>query len=193
MKTCDFIKEEKLTAYVDGELTDKEMLETAEHIKNCTTCKHIIEEIEELSANTLFHYQQIENGFELPNLIKDLNKRINDTDEITEEYTKSDNIVEFPKLKTEENKVDTGILGQIYKFAPAIVSLAAIFLITFGILTTKNNITSTNTQAKKSEGVTVDSLEYSKFNAMIYKTKDKNKTVIWLFKENNSDEDDGPI
>ena len=46
------------------------------------------------------------------------------------------------------------------------------------ILTTKNIVPVPKIQAKTNESVTIDSLEYSKFNAMIYKTKKKNKTVI---------------
>jgi hypothetical protein len=189
MKTCNFIEEEKLSAYIDGELTDKEMQLVADHIKECETCRNLIEEIEELSDNTNFYYKQIENSIELPNLMRDLNYRLQNLDNIT-----NDNIIEFPKLKkdTSKNK-ENSILGNIYKFAPAVVSIAAIFLISFVLLTTKSNMTQANTQAKSNEGVTIDSLEYSKFNAMIYKTKKKNKTVIWLFKENNNNEDDGPI
>jgi len=195
MKTCDFIEEEKLTAYVDGELNDKEMLEVSKHLKECETCKILVDELEELSNNTLFHYEQIKDSFELPNLMKDLNEKLKNMENITKEHTKYDNIIEFPKekIKKEENKSDDSVLGKIYKFAPAIISLAAILLISIIISNNKPNSTTVNIQAKVSDSVTVDSLEYSKFNAMIYKTKDKNKTVIWLFKENNSDEDDGPI
>ena len=195
MKTCDFIETEKLTAYVDGELNDKEMLEVSNHIKSCESCKTLVEELEELSSNTLFHYEQIENSFELPNLMKDLNEKLKNMDNITEEHTKYDNIIEFPKekIQKEETITNDNILGKIYKFAPAIVSLAAILLISIIISNNKPNSTAVNTQAKVNDSVTVDSLEYSKFNAMIYKTKDKNKTVIWLFKENNNDDDDGPI
>ncbi len=194
MKTCDFIETEKLTAYVDGELNDKEMQEIAEHIKTCESCRNLINELEELSQNTLFHYEQIEAGFELPNLMRDLNEKLKNMDNITEEHTKYDNIIEFPKekIKKDENS-DDNIFGKVYKFAPAIISLAAILLISIIISNNKPNVTTVNTQAKATDNVTVDSLEYSKFNAMIYKTKDKNKTVIWLFKENNNDDDDGPI
>lgn len=195
MKKCDIIETEKLSAYVDGELNDKEMQEVANHLKDCEACKLLVEELEELSSNTLFHYEKIENSFELPNLIKDLNEKLKNTEDITEEHTLYDNIIEFPKekIKTKETKANDNIFGKIYKFAPAIVSLAAILLISIIISNNKPNTTTANTQAKASDSVTVDSLEYSKFNAMIYKTKDKNKTVIWLFKENSDNDDDGPI
>lgn len=193
MKKCDIIETEKLSAYVDGELNDKEMQKVANHLKGCEACKLLVEEVEELSSNTLFHYEKIENSFELPNLIKDLNEKLKNTEDITEEHTLYDNIIEFPKEKIKKAKTNDNILGKIYKFAPAIVSLAAILLISIIISNNKPNTTTANTQAKASDSVTVDSLEYSKFNAMIYKTKDKNKTVIWLFKDNNDNDDDGPI
>lgn len=193
MKKCDIIETEKLSAYVDGELNDKEMQEVANHLKDCEACKLLVEELEELSNNALFHYEQIENSFELPNLIKDLNEKLKNTEDITEEHTLYHNIIEFPKEKIKKEETKDNIFGKIYKIAPAIVSLAAILLISIIISNNKPNTTAVNTQAKASDSVTVDSLEYSKFNAMIYKTKDKNKTVIWLFKENSDNDDDGPI
>ena len=192
---CKFTKEENLSAYVDGELEHIEMQRIADHIKECAECRELVEEIDLLSANSLAHYEEVESSFELPNLMADLNKRLLDMDSITNEHIPNDKIIEFPSKK-EEKSSDTGVLGKIYKFAPAVVSLAAIFLVSFIISTGKQNVSPVSSQAKASDGVTIDSLEYSKFNAMIYKTKEKNKTVIWLFKENNSDDEDngdGPI
>jgi len=189
MKVCNFIDEEKLTAYVDGELNDKEMLEVANHIKNCEHCKTLVEELEELSKNALFYYEGVEKSFELPNLMNDLNEKLKDLSLVTDKHTKynDDKIIEFPNKKSKTNKTN-----KFYQYIPAVISLAAIFLIAFTMISSKPKQSVINSQAKKSEGVTVDSLEYTKFNAMIYKTKDKNKTVIWLFKEDDNN-DDGPI
>jgi len=192
MIKCNFTKEENLSAYVDGELEHEEMQSIANHIKECEECKAFVAEIEELSDNTFFHYEQIEKNIEFPDLMADLNEKLKDLDKVT-----NDNIIEFPGVKrevagsvTEEDRIFT----KIYKFAPALISLAAIFLISFGIMTNKPSVTTINTQAKTSDGVTIDSLEYNKFNTMIYKTKEKNKTVIWSFEENNDEDNgDGPI
>jgi len=192
---CKFTKEENLSAYVDGELEHIEMQEIADHIKTCSECREFVEEFEMLSANSLMHYEELENSFELPNLMSDLNKRLLDMDSITNEHVPTSKVIEFPKKK-ESTKEELSVLGKIYNFAPAVISLAAIFLVSFIISTGKPNVTAISSQAKTNDGVTIDSLEYSKFNAMIYKTKEKNKTVIWLFKENNSDDEDngdGPI
>lgn len=67
--------------------------------------------------------------------------------------------------------------------------MAAIILISFAVLNKSEVVQDKQT----TENVTVDSLEYSKFNAMIYKTKEKNKAVIWLFKQEEDSEFDDPI
>jgi len=185
------IDEIKLSAYIDGELSDKEMAEIAEHLNTCSVCADKVKEYEELSENTFQYFKNIENSFELPELLNDIKERLKNTDEITPEHTVYNNkIIDFPKNEknNEENIFkEESVFEKIYKFAPAIISIAAIIMISFILFSEnpKNNVT-----ANKSDKVTVDSLEYSKFKAMIYKTKEKNKTVIWLF-DDNSDEDNG--
>lgn len=184
------IKPEKLTGYLDGELSKEEMLEMTNHIKSCEECQTTITELEDLSFKTMKYYEDLEASIDLGNMMNDLANRLNELDEVNEEYTKQKNILKFPEKK--QNKFN--IFEKIYKFAPAAIALAAIILLSFNIFYNKSNsVTTINQASEKTDGVSVESLEYNKFNAMIYKTKEKNKTVIWLFEEENSDDEDGPI
>jgi len=197
--TCDFIKEEKLSAYIDGELSPDEMQEVAKHLKTCEVCSMKLREIEEISEQASIHYEEIAEKIDFSQLMADLNNRIKNLDEINDEHIEfENNIIEFPKKESKQEinlEKEETVLNKIYKFAPAIISLAAIIMISFILFTNNDKAITTPQTADKSENVTVDSLEYSKFNAMIYKVKEKNKTVIWLFNDNSNDEDDddGPI
>ena len=174
------VTHEELSAYIDGELSSKEMETIVSHLNDCEKCQNEIEELESLNSVLSDHFDVFRAGLNLDSLFPDLKAKIKSLDEIKEDEV--DKIIQFPSKEEKDDK------NKIYQFIPGLVALAAIFLISFGIM--KSNFVETKASVAKTDSTTVDSLEYSKFNAMIYKTKDKNKTVIWLFDQGEEEEVD---
>ncbi len=172
---CLQIKE-KLSAYIDGELSQKEMELVHNHLEKCNECAVELEKLEKIAI-------KVSDYFELKHKSVNLDRLYDDVMFSIEKNEKVDFIE-----ATKENFI-SNFFKNLLKFSPAFVSLAAIILISFAVLNKSEVVQDKQT----TENVTVDSLEYSKFNAMIYKTKEKNKAVIWLFKQEEDSEFDDPI
>jgi len=178
MTECN-VTHEELSAYIDGELNHKDIEKMITHLKVCEKCQKEIEELESLNSLLSTHYEDFASNLNLDNLLPDLKVKMANIDK-NKEMDEVDKVIQFP---IKENK------SKFYQYAPSIVAIAAMLLLSFAIM--KNNfIPTSKASTAKTEAATVDSLEYSKFNAMIYKTKDKNKTVIWLFEQEDDNNDD---
>ncbi len=166
---------EDLSAYYDGELNNKKMLLISTHIDECEKCKAYIDNIEKTSGLLSSYIDGFNSSnSRLDSLYDDLKKKIDDKEHLKESSV--DKIIEFPQKRS-----------NFINYATTVFAIAAILLFSI-IFVSKKSIFSNNVSSKVNT-TSVDSLEYSKFNAMIYKTKDDNKTVIWLFEE-DSDIDD---
>lgn len=172
---CLQIKE-KLSAYIDGELPKKEMEIVHNHLGKCNECAVEFEKLEKIATKVSDYFEVKHKSINLDRLYDDVMFSIEKNEKIDFIETTKENII-------------SNFFRNLLKFSPAFVSLATIILISFAVLNKSEVVQDKQT----TESVTVDSLEYSKFNAMIYKTKEKNKAVIWLFKQEEDSEFDDPI
>ncbi len=173
---CDIVKE-RLSAYMDGELPHSEMQEISIHLEGCESCAKEFESFEELSSSVQNYFQVISNKVSLDSIYDKVMERVE------KEGIK-------PLFKDENEGWFMKFIKSLLQYSPTFASVAAILIIGFALLPEQRNSTE---NSSKSDSVSVESLEYSKFNAMIYKTKEQNKTVIWLFKQENDDEFDDSI
>ncbi|MBN2694763.1 zf-HC2 domain-containing protein [bacterium] len=168
---CDIVKE-RLSAYMDGELPHNEMQEISLHLEGCESCAKEFESLETLSDSLNNYFEMVSKRVSLDSIYDNVMEKIE------KEKIK-------PVFKDENEGWMMRFIKSLLQYSPTFASIAAILIIAFALLPNQHD----NSKSSKGESVSVESLEYSKFNAMIYKTKEQNKTVIWLFKQENDDDE----
>lgn len=175
---CNDLKE-RLSAYLDGELNSQETDAIFKHLDTCESCRQELDALESTSKLVGDHIDLQLASFQLDDLYSDVMTAVeaDHKEQVTIKELFQENFI-------------TRFFKGVLSYSPTLASVAAILLLTFGVISKMDLQPPTTAQQ---ETVSVESLEYSKFNAMIYKTKEKNKTVIWLFKQDSEDDIDDPI